>query len=986
MATNYNKPVNSENALLAISQLRENIESTIKALESISPDGDIPDKAKRWNPLGYYETYNLAQTAWENLLFSAIRMGTDGVRISDAADKGITIDVDLNGYPEVQFSDFLFFKGLGTGKFPISMTESGKVGINKQAPTYDLDVVGDINFTGSLFLNGVLYDVALGGAASVLYVDTQDALKQDLSEKGQANGYASLDGNGLVPSAQLPSFVDDVLEFANLAAFPGPGETGKIYIAQDTGYQYRWSGAQYIDISGKVDSVDGQTGSIDLSGDYLGINAKAADSNLLDGLDSTAFATSGHNHDGVYATSGHNHDAAYLGINAQAADSALVGGISVSNLLKLSYASQTIDGGQSTTLILKSNNDGASTLELYGDTNGTGRLYVGQSSSYGGGLLYEGDGIPTPFFNDTLDQLVLYRKYNGVYSWTARNPLFTNDWVFRNKLSAVTFEENGVSLASKYLGIGAKAADSDKLDGLDSDAFATSGHNHDATYLGINAKAADSDKLDGLDSTAYLRSDAADSWTETISWGGATGATAINLNNADIVGINKLKINDPGEGIEFGGGSAGTIFLNVIDDADDNRAQLTGNFAQDLVFRLFNSGAGNFNFEADKVSEGGESLEDKYSLKDLTNFDYPFDLRAELDATARGSFFDVSEKYVVVGSNSTANKVHILNRRTGVWTEVSVGNYAYLPGSVVIDDSRDMAWIIGSDGSSSSLNSRDMKKINLKTSSVANSINLPSISNSGVSVSEEPRGASYGISQDDQYVYASYAYHDSPGQYSSNIFKINKDDQTGIAVELEDEALNDNYNGAYHTLRYGDHLYVLLALQRISGTYSHRAKLYKLNIADLSTDSTLVLNSTVNASFRLIQAGKYLYAISGSDGKASAAISRIDPVAMSQVSYSIPAAQEAIGWVVGAFDGRYIWCSAIHPATTDLLLFDTFNKSFSTFSLQDLYNTAEFTWSGNGQKPRIVKYFEGRIWGSIFKDDSTDQCVLFSPERSILNV
>ena len=54
---------------------------------------------------------------------------------------------------------------------------------------------------------------------------------------------------GLVPSAQLPSYVDDVVEAANLAAFPGTGETGKIYVAVDTGYTYRWSGSIYVRIN-----------------------------------------------------------------------------------------------------------------------------------------------------------------------------------------------------------------------------------------------------------------------------------------------------------------------------------------------------------------------------------------------------------------------------------------------------------------------------------------------------------------------------------------------------------------------------------------------------------------------------------------------------------------------------------------------------------------------------------------------------------------
>ena len=58
---------------------------------------------------------------------------------------------------------------------------------------------------------------------------------------------------------------------------------------------------------------------------------------------------------------------------------------------------------------------------------------------------------------------------------------------------------------SDYLGISAKAADSDKLDGKDSTDFSLATHNHDTAYLGISAKAADSDKLDGYDSTDFGR-------------------------------------------------------------------------------------------------------------------------------------------------------------------------------------------------------------------------------------------------------------------------------------------------------------------------------------------------------------------------------------------------------------------------------------------------------------------------------------------------
>ena len=57
-----------------------------------------------------------------------------------------------------------------------------------------------------------------------------------------------LDGAGKIPSTYLPSYVDDVEEYNNLAAFPATGETGKIYVAIDTGFAYRWSGSVYVQI------------------------------------------------------------------------------------------------------------------------------------------------------------------------------------------------------------------------------------------------------------------------------------------------------------------------------------------------------------------------------------------------------------------------------------------------------------------------------------------------------------------------------------------------------------------------------------------------------------------------------------------------------------------------------------------------------------------------------------------------------------------
>lgn len=72
-------------------------------------------------------------------------------------------------------------------------------------------------------------------------------LKTKLDDLNAGTNIATL-VDGKVPSAQLPSYVDDVLEFSNIAAFPAVGEQGKIYITIDTNLTYRWTGSVYSEI------------------------------------------------------------------------------------------------------------------------------------------------------------------------------------------------------------------------------------------------------------------------------------------------------------------------------------------------------------------------------------------------------------------------------------------------------------------------------------------------------------------------------------------------------------------------------------------------------------------------------------------------------------------------------------------------------------------------------------------------------------------
>lgn len=79
------------------------------------------------------------------------------------------------------------------------------------------------------------------------------------AQKGSNNGLAPLDSGGKVAAAYLPSYVDDVLEYANTGAFPGTGEAGKIYVATGTGLIYRWSGSAYVNIAASPGSTDSVT-------------------------------------------------------------------------------------------------------------------------------------------------------------------------------------------------------------------------------------------------------------------------------------------------------------------------------------------------------------------------------------------------------------------------------------------------------------------------------------------------------------------------------------------------------------------------------------------------------------------------------------------------------------------------------------------------------------------------------------------------------
>lgn len=109
-------------------------------------------------------------------------------------------------------------------------------------------------------INGVNFD----GTANITIVDSS---RIATALMGAPNGVATLDTSGMVPASQLPSYVDDVLEYSTFSALPATGEPGKIYITVTpytdangvTSSQFRWSGSAYAPIIASPGSTDAVT-------------------------------------------------------------------------------------------------------------------------------------------------------------------------------------------------------------------------------------------------------------------------------------------------------------------------------------------------------------------------------------------------------------------------------------------------------------------------------------------------------------------------------------------------------------------------------------------------------------------------------------------------------------------------------------------------------------------------------------------------------
>lgn len=135
--------------------------------------------------------------------------------------------------------------------------------LNGKAATSHSHVISDVSGLQTA-LDGKQATGSYASAVHTHAITDVTGLQTALDGKQAAGSYATLVG-GVIPSAQLPSYVDDVLEYAAPANFPATGEAGKIYVATTTGKTYRWSGSGYTEISASPGSTDSVSeGSVNL--------------------------------------------------------------------------------------------------------------------------------------------------------------------------------------------------------------------------------------------------------------------------------------------------------------------------------------------------------------------------------------------------------------------------------------------------------------------------------------------------------------------------------------------------------------------------------------------------------------------------------------------------------------------------------------------------------------------------------------------------
>jgi phage-related tail fiber protein len=262
---------------------------------------------------------------------------------------------------------------------------------------------------------------------------------ENSANKGIANGYSSLGPDGKIPASQLPSYVDDVMEFNGVANFPTPGETSKIYVDTSTNIIYRWSGSTYIVISPTAGNADSATRlatsrSIGVSGPMTGSALFDGTANITIPLTVTngsivlGTATSGNFVSTLSAgTAGAQSGSSGLTISATPSSNGTAASIALSTtgVTAGTYTKVIVDaqgrisaGSNPTTLAGYGITDGLTqnqTITITGDASGSGRTSIN--------LLLADSGVIAGAYGNTTNSPTIVVDSKGRITVAASNPI-----------------------------------------------------------------------------------------------------------------------------------------------------------------------------------------------------------------------------------------------------------------------------------------------------------------------------------------------------------------------------------------------------------------------------------------------------------------------------------------------------------------------------------------------------------------------------------
>lgn len=217
-----------------------------------------------------YEYKNGQVRQWTNAAVDAVTINGHTVN-SDVPDNAIFTDTTYESKAAIQNGTDVSL--VTTGEKYIWNSKTSNTGTVTQVTAGTGLSIGSTaggNFTTSGTINHTNAVTAQNTQAIYpIKIDAQGHISAYGSAVTPLTASSTLDATkleGTVPTACLPSYVDDVLQYTAKANFPTTGEAGKIYVDKTTNLTWRWGGSSYVEISPSL--ALGTTSATAFRGDY----------------------------------------------------------------------------------------------------------------------------------------------------------------------------------------------------------------------------------------------------------------------------------------------------------------------------------------------------------------------------------------------------------------------------------------------------------------------------------------------------------------------------------------------------------------------------------------------------------------------------------------------------------------------------------------------------------------------------------------------